>query len=404
MIFVRYAGIKSNRMRIFVLLSRIPYPLEKGDKLRAFNQIKQLSKNHEIILCALNSIRKADKQKAFAELQPYCRSINFIDIPAHVRALNIIKAFFSGLPFQTGYFFSRKASRKIKNLIKEYQPDHLYGQLVRVAPYLMNIPIPKTLDYQDAFSYGMKRRKEQALFPARWVLNMEFKRLTRFENRVFNAFNNKTIISEQDRNLIKHPYNFEIQVIKNGVNFDFFTPVHTGKRQDIVFCGNMSYPPNIDAADFLVKEIMPRVWKQNPEITLLLAGATPHRKVKKLAQERVRVSGWMNDIREAYLTSRVFIAPMRIGTGLQNKLLEAMALKIPAITTPLANAALHAKPDVEILIGESANDLANHILTLLASEEKQHQLANNAYHFVQQNFNWERTTARLETLIKRKIY
>lgn len=386
------------------MLSRIPYPLEKGDKLRAFNQIKQLSKNHEIILCALNSIRKVDKQKAFAELQPYCRSVNFIDIPSRVRAINIIKVFFSGLPFQTGYFFSWKASRKIKSLIKEYNPDHLYGQLVRVAPYLMDIPITKTLDYQDAFSHGMKRRKERVFFPVNLILNMEYKRLTRFESRVFDVFDNKTIISEQDRDMIKHSKNHEIQVIKNGVDFNSFKPVPTKKKQDIVFCGNMNYPPNVDAAAFLVKEIMPLVWKQNPDVTLLLAGANPGRKVKRLAQEKVKVSGWMEDIREAYLTSRVFIAPMRIGTGLQNKLLEAMALKIPAITTPLANAALHAVPEEEILIGESAKTLADNLLALLASEEKQNQLANKAFLFVQKNFSWEGTTTHLEALIKNDTF
>lgn len=382
------------------MLSRIPYPLEKGDKLRAFNQIKALSKNNEIILCALNSIRNIDKQQAFAELQPYCRSVNFIDIPSRVRTVNIINAFFSGLPFQTGYFFSRKASKKIKRLIEEYKPDHLYGQLVRVAPYLMDIPIPKTMDYQDAFSYGMKRRMERALFPINIIFNMEFKRLSRFENRVFDTFDCKTIISEQDRELMSHPKKSEIQIIKNGVDSDFFFPKPTEKKQDIVFCGNMNYPPNVDAALFLVKEIMPLVWKKNPNATLLLAGANPHHKVRKLANEKVIVSGWMEDIREAYLTSRIFIAPMRIGTGLQNKLLEAMALKIPAITTPLANAALHASPEEEVFIGKDANTLSNKLLTLLDSEEKQKQLTEKAFIFIQENFSWKSTTYQLESLIK----
>lgn len=112
----------------------------------------------------------------------------------------------------------------------------------------------------------------------------------------------------------------------------------------------------------------------------------------------------MEDIREAYLTSRVFIAPMRIGTGLQNKLLEAMALKIPAITTPLANAALHAKPEEEILIGEDAKTLAHNLLNLLSSEEMQHHLANNAYYFVHKNFSWEGTTAHLEGIINRNSF
>ncbi len=387
-------------MRIFVLLSRIPYPLEKGDKLRAFNQIKGLSKNNEIILCALNSVRKTDKQQAFAELQPYCRSVNFVDLPLRVRILNIIKAYFSGLPFQTGYFYSRKANRKIKSLIREYKPDHLYGQLVRVAPYLADIDLPKTLDYQDAFSYGMKRRMEHALFPTKAVLKMEFKRLVRFENHVFDVFDHKTIISEQDRDLISHPQKQQIHIIKNGVDFDFFSPQPSGKEQDLVFCGNMNYPPNIDAAIFLVKEIMPLVWKQKPGVTLLLAGASPNRKVKKLAGEKVSVSGWMEDIRRAYRTSKIFIAPMRIGTGLQNKLLEAMAMKVPSITTPLANAALYARSEEEVLIGETAAALAENLLILLASEEKQQRIAENAFRFVHENFSWETTTLQLEKVIK----
>lgn len=387
-------------MRIFVLLSRIPYPLEKGDKLRAFYQIKGLSGNHEIILCALNSTRRADKLRAFDELQPYCRSVNFIDIPFLTRVLNVIRAYFSGLPLQTGYFYSKRASRKIKSLIKEYKPDLLYGQLVRVAPYFMDIPLPKTLDYQDAFSYGMKRRLEYTSFSVKAVLTLEFKRLARFENRVFEVFDHKTIISEEDRDLISHPKKLEIQVIKNGVDTDYFSPRPSEKKQDLVFCGNMSYPPNVDAAIFLVKEIMPLVWQQKPDATLLLAGASPNRKVRNLACKKVRVSGWMEDIRNAYLTSRIFIAPMRIGTGLQNKLLEAMALKIPAITTPLANAALHAKPGEEIFIGKTAGELAENILTLLQSEGKQNEIAEKAFLFVRENFSWENSTSRLEALLK----
>lgn len=387
-------------MRIFVLLSRIPYPLEKGDKLRAFNQIRILSKNNEIILCALNSLRKPDKQKAFTELQPYCRSVNFIDLPFFGRIINIIKAYFSGLPLQTGYFFNKKASRKIIRLIKEYKPDHLYGQLVRIAPYLIGFPIKKTLDYQDAFSYGMKRRMECAHFPIKMLLNLEYKRLSRFEIKVFETFDLKTIISEQDRALISHSKNAEIKVIKNGVDLNYFSPQTAGKLQDIVFSGNMNYPPNVDAAQFLVKEIMPLVWKRRPGATLLLAGANPHPKVKSLAGKKIKVSGWMEDIREAYASSRVFIAPMRIGTGLQNKLLEAMALMIPSITTPMANAALQARPGKEILIAETAGDLAESLLSLLGAPDKQKKIAENAFRFVQKNFSWEKATTQLENLMR----
>ncbi|RLD85043.1 MAG: hypothetical protein DRJ09_13355, partial [Bacteroidetes bacterium] len=120
-------------MRVFVILPRVPYPLEKGDKLRAFQQIKSLSKHNEIILCALNHNRKLDKQKAFGKLQPYCRSINFIDLPWYAIPFNILRAFLKGLPLQVGYFYNAGANRKIKKLFNEYRPDHVYCQLVRTA-------------------------------------------------------------------------------------------------------------------------------------------------------------------------------------------------------------------------------------------------------------------------------
>ncbi len=386
-------------MRIFVLLSRIPYPLEKGDKLRAFHQIKVLSEKHEIILCALNPLPKADKQKAFEQLQPYCRSINFIDLPAYGRAVNILRAYFLGFPLQSGYFYSRRADRKIKALIAEYHPDHLFAQLSRTARYLMNIPVAKTLDYQDAFSYGLKRRADNAGWLMKPVFRLEYKRMEAFEKKIFDLFDQKIIISEQDRDLIPHPEKLAISVIRNGVDMEFFHPLLRKKNREIVFIGNMKYPPNVDAAQFLAKEIMPLVWQKKPETHLLLAGASPHKKVRNLGNEKIKVSGWMDDIREAYAGSEVFIAPMRMGTGLQNKLLEAMAMKIPCVTTPLANAALKAKENEEILTGSSAEELADALLFLLENREAGRKLSEKAFVFVKQNYRWKAATTLFEKLI-----
>jgi len=388
-------------MRIFVLLSRIPYPLEKGDKLRAFHQVKVLSEKHEIILCALNPLPKIDKQKAFEQLQPFCRSINFIDLPASGRAANILKAYFSGLPLQSGYFFSRRANRKIKALIAEYNPDHLFAQLSRTARYLMDVPIKKTLDYQDAFSYGLKRRADKSGWPMTAVFRLEHKRMQAFEKEIFDKFDNKIIISEQDRRFIPHADNKTITVVRNGVDMDFFHPLSRKKTREIVFTGNMNYPPNVDAARFLAKEIMPLVWQKKPDALLLLAGASPHAKVRNLENARIKVSGWLDDIREAYAGSRVFIAPMRMGTGLQNKLLEAMAMKIPCVTTPLANAALKAKEKKEILTGNSAKELADALLFLLENDEARQKMAIHAFAFVKKNYHWQQATLPLVELIEK---
>jgi len=387
-------------MRIFVILPRVPYPLEKGDKLRAFQQIKSLSKNNEIILCALNHNPKLDKQKAFGKLQPYCRSINFIDLPRLAVPFNILRAFFKGLPLQVGYFFNGRANRRIKQLFKEYHPDHVYCQLLRAAAYGIDLPVPKTIDYQDVFSYGVKRRVERSPFWMKPVLKLEYKRLVAYEEKMFWAFDNKTIISYPDRNLMQVSGKNNIAVIPNGVDYDFFKPMDANKQYDLVFTGNMSYPPNVDATGYLVNEVMPRVWDALPETSVLLAGAKPAAKVKALENDKVKVSGWLDDIRDAYSSASVFVAPMRIGTGLQNKLLEAMSMKIPAITTSLANDALRAADGKEILIGDNAKELADHIIKLLQDEKYAREIAEAGFLFVRKHYSWDEATGKLEQIMR----
>ncbi len=390
----------SKEMKIFVLLPRIPYPLEKGDKLRAFNQIKQLAKHNEIVLCALNDNAKVSEQDAFRALQPYCQSINFIRFNKLQILLGLVRAFFKGLPMQCGYFYNRKAAKKINALMAKHKPEMLYGQLLRTAEYIRHKDIPKAIDYQDIFSYGMKRRADIASFVTRPIYNMEYHRLARYEAAIFDNFNVRTIISEPDRKLFPHEKRDEILIIPNGVDHDFFKPMEREKKYDLVFTGNMSYPPNVNAVEYLAYEILPIVWKTRPETTLYIAGATPDPKVKKAASDKIIVSGWLDDIRDAYAQSRVFIAPMRIGTGLQNKLLEAMSMRLPSITSPLANASLGAKPDEEILIGSNAQEMAQHILTLLTDTEKAEQIAQAGFDFTNRVYDWGKATERLEEAMK----
>ncbi len=388
-------------MKIFVLLPRIPYPLEKGDKLRAFNQIKQLAKHNEIVLCALNDNTKVSEQDAFHALQPYCQSISFISINKAQILLGLVRAFFKGLPFQCGYFYNRKAAKRIDMLITKHKPDMLFGQLLRVAEYIRHKSIPKALDYQDIFSYGMKRRADIASPVTRPIYDMEYRRLKRYEAAIFNDFDVRSIISEPDRALFPHERRNEILIVPNGVDHDYFKPQEKEKKYDLVFTGNMSYPPNVNAVEYLAHEIMPIVWKTLPETKLYIAGATPDPKVKKAASARIIVSGWLDDIRDAYAESRIFIAPMRIGTGLQNKLLEAMSMRLPAITSPLANASLGAKPDEEILVGDDAETLAQHIITLLTDKEKADHIAQEGFDFTNRVYDWGKATEKLEEEMRR---
>ena len=389
-----------DEMKIFVLLSRIPYPLEKGDKLRAFNQIKQLSKRNEIVLCALNDDPKVSKQDAFRALQPYCQSINFVRISKLQILLGLVRAFFKGLPMQCGYFFNRKAAKKVNALIAKHKPDMLFCQLLRTAEYIRHKDIPKTIDYQDIFSYGMKRRADVASFVTRPIYTMEYRRLCRYEAAIFDDFDVRTIISEPDRALFPHEKRDEILIVPNGVDHEKYHPMDCEKKYDLVFTGNMSYAPNVNAVEYLADEILPIVWKSRPETTLYIAGATPDPRVKKAASDKIIVSGWLDDIRTAYAESRVFIAPMRIGTGLQNKLLEAMSMRLPAITSPLANASLGAKPNEEILVGSNAEEMAQHIITLLTNREKAEPIAQAGFDFTNRVYDWGKATEVMEEEMK----
>lgn len=387
-------------MKIFVLLPRFPYPLEKGDKLRAYNQLKQLSRNHEIHVCAISDIKiKPDHIKA---VESFCQSVHVVKLSRVTIFLHLIWAFFSGKPLQVGYFYSRKAKRKIHHLISEIKPDHIYCQLIRVAEYVKDIDIPKTLDYQDVFSKGVDRRIENSPFYWKPVLKLEYKRLLKYEHDVFSWFNHKTIISKPDRDFIPHPEKDTIEVIINGVDTEFFKPIPIEKEYELVFIGNMGYPPNVNASEYLVKKILPIVLEQKPNIKLVLAGATPHPSVLALKGKHVHVTGWVEDIRECYAKAKIFIAPMQIGTGLQNKLLEAMAMKIPCITSPLANHALEAIDGKEILVGNSPAQFADLIIQLLDDSGLNENIANNGYSFVHKNYNWDAATRKLENLITEK--
>jgi len=384
-------------VKLFVLLSRVPYPLEKGDKLRAFNQIRCLSKYYEIHLFCLND--KDLNPQALEVLKQYCKTVTVVRLKRIHIYIGLLRALFSGLPFQVGFFYHPFIKKKIVECIGLIQPDHVFCQLIRVAEYVKDINIPKTLDYQDVFSKGAERMSSDSSLLMNIVLKIEARRVKKYEHYIFGFFTNKIIISAPDRDAIDHPDNQNIQIIPNGVDTDYFSPVETKKNYDILFTGNMAYAPNVNGVEFLVYQILPELIKQRPDIKILIAGTTPDKRVLRLNSENVKVSGWVEDIRKCYSESKIFVAPMQIGTGLQNKLLEAMAMKLPCVTSGLANNALFATEDVEILVGYSPDDYARKILTLLDDINVYKRMAEAGYQFVLNKFNWEVQVEKLNQLM-----
>ncbi|MGB0918030.1 MAG: glycosyltransferase [Flavobacteriales bacterium] len=392
--------LTSTPLRIFVLLSRFPYPLEKGDKLRAFHQLRILSKHHEIFLCALHE--EELQPDWISEVKKHCTELKTIKLSRVNQFVNLGFSLLRKEPFQVAYFYQKKAQQEIEKSISEWKPDAIYCQLLRTAKYVLNVKdTPNVIDFQDAFSKGIERRLETDPWYLKPVLKSELRRLNRYEQQVFDAFDHCTIISEQDRNQLQVGQKEQISIVRNGVNLQDFVPSNEQKSIEVLFAGNMGYPPNIEGAIFLAKEVMPLVRKKYPEAKLMLAGARPDTKVKELQSGLTDVTGWVDDIRDCYAKAKVFVAPMMIGTGLQNKLLEAMAMRIPCVTSTLANNALQAKPNTQILIGTTPEEYANHVLELLDNQAKADNIANAGHDLVTNHFGWDGMTKPLLDAIEK---
>ncbi len=387
-------------MKLFVLLSRVPYPLEKGDKLRAFHQIKALNQHHTVFLCCLNFGKlDPDAKNKLAEISS---GYAIIQLSYFLLPFYLLFTLFGKKPLQVGYFFQWHAYAKVNRLIKTFQPDHIYCQLVRTAEYVKHLHhIPKTIDYQDAFSAGVARRESKSGLLTRPIWKMEKNRLRYYENIIFDYFDHRTIISSQDRDVIHHPKNKDIVIVPNGVDFDRFFPATGDKKTDLLFTGNMSYPPNVESVIYLVEKILPLVRQQYPEISLTICGANPTAKVMALSGNGVTVTGWVNDLVSVYQSSKIFIAPMQLGAGLQNKLLEAMACGIPCITSSLAANALHQLPEKPYLVGNSPAEYAKHIVNLLANSSAMEILGGAGRNYVKENYSWHNATQPLLEILNK---
>ena len=303
-------------------------------------------------------------------------------------------------PLEVSYFFNQKIKRKFEKIINQVQPDHIYCQLIRMSEYVRHLPYPKTLDYMDAFSIGMQRRAENSNPISKAIFQRDALQIADYESVVYHDFDNHTIISEQDRKHLSFLGKEKIHVLPNGVDTHFFAPMpEVEKKYDIAFVGNMGYYPNVQAALFLAKKILPKLRGKFPNINLLIAGARPTQEVKNLATENIKVTGWVEDIRTAYASANIFVAPIFYGRGQQNKILEAMSMGIPCITSDQVNEAIGAKDRTSILIANDDESCQEQISLLLRNEELQQKLSTNGLNLIRNNFSWEKYGKQLEDLI-----
>jgi glycosyltransferase involved in cell wall biosynthesis len=385
-------------MKWFIVLSRVPYPLDKGDKLRAYHFIKQLSQSgFELNVCCLhfnelnieieNQLKLPNVTWHFIQLSKWKTAL----LPFNI---------FTKKPFQVCLFEQKKAKTRINKLLEEIKPEVVFSQLIRTTEYCKNYANGhKIIDYMDALGEGMRRRSEKSNFPMNILFKIESNRLRNYERTIWSNFDEHLVISSQDCRLIDSPNPTKWKIVENGIDTIFFSPKNDNSKIDftILFTGNMSYPPNIDAVLFLAKEIMPLVWNKIPKCKLTISGVDPDRSIKNLENELIEVTGKVDDIRTAYSTATLFVAPMRIGTGMQNKILEALSMELPVITTSMAANAFENDIQSHLNICDNANEIAESAIRMLSSKNMQRQ--TEARKLLSEKYNWESKISKwLKTL------
>jgi sugar transferase (PEP-CTERM/EpsH1 system associated) len=392
-------------MRILFLTSRIPYPPHRGDKLKIWNLMKQLSQRHEIIL--LTFLANDGELRWIDNLRAICREVHTVRLPLWRSGLNCMIAIAKGSPFQVEYYRSQRMKELVQEQLEKTKPDVVHTHLIRMAQYTSeekNLPV--VLDLTDAVSLYLARFREVRRNPVvRWLLGLELKRMRRYES-IIGEFGRGLVCSETDRKFLLDLYpGLSLSILPNGVDLETFSTNRSVSLEPfrIIFTGNMSYFPNIDGASFLVREVMPKIVQAVPQAKLFIVGQNPPASVKALAGRNVVVTGFVEDIRSEYLKSVLAVSPIRFGAGTLNKVLEPLALGVPVVSTSIGLQGLGLSAGTDILIANDSGEFAAAAVKLLTDENLRGTMAAHASEKVRAKFSWENISRDLERLYQEVI-
>jgi glycosyltransferase involved in cell wall biosynthesis len=384
---------------LLYITTRVPSQDQRGDQIRAFHQLKELSKKLRVTLICLSSTKENAKQ--ISVLQNLGIDVHSVLLPKWKRYFALSRSLFSRVPFQVSYFYSRRIDKAIQALVQETPFDVIHCHLIRTVLYAHSLEAEiKSLDFMDAYGFGMDLRYlDSKNLLKRIILKSERDRLLEFETKTFASFDRYFAISKQDALRIVHPKNEEIIVSANGVDFHQFYPKKAQKSYDLVFMGNMDYVPNLAAVTFIVNEILPQLRKKIPTVSLLIAGRDATKLIQSYQSSSIDVVQHFDDISDSIASAKIMLAPMMISIGLQNKLLQAMAMKVPCITSDAANEAIGASPNKHILTATTAQEFIDHTVNLLRNETLQTAIAESAHDFVHLHFTWEHCSQQILSTI-----
>lgn len=391
---------------LLFLVHRIPYPPNKGDKIRSFHFLKALAEKYDIYLGTF--IDDPDDRQYIDALKPFCKKSFCVDLHPKLGKIKSLSGFLNGEALSLPYYRNQPLQAWVDKTIAENPIERALIFSSPMAQYLQKHPAVKLIaDFVDVDSDKWQQYAGSKPWPANWVYRREAQKLLGYETRIASQSKVTLFVSEQEAKLFKQlaPTTADkITYVNNGVDTDFFDPAldyaspFTSNEEAIVFTGAMDYWANIDAVIWFSEQVMPLVKQQQPNARFYIVGSKPAKSVLQLAEadDEVIVTGRVDDVRNYVAHAGVVVAPLRIARGIQNKVLEAMAMAKAVVVTSAAMEGIQANRAIQVPVADSPTEFAEQVIAYL--QQPTVTIAENR-RYVQAEFSWQQNGQRLCQLI-----
>jgi glycosyltransferase involved in cell wall biosynthesis len=364
-----------------------------------FNVLRRLSAQHEMTLVSFTDGR--EPADALAQVSRYCARVETVRLPRWRSWLQAWVGLPLPVPSQVSFYRSGRMRALVRKLVGTGGFDVIFAHLIRMAPFAADLHNPaKVLWLVDSLGLALGRSLRFAAWWKRPGLHWERRRVDSYTARMSRHFEESWAISPSDVADLERIGCPHVELVTHSVDERLFGVTRcTAVPPRIVFLGNLSVPHNVDGALFAVREVWPAIRALVPEARFLLAGADPVPAVREAAAAAgVEVTGPLPDLLDLWASADVMLAPLRFSTGIQNKVLEAMAAGVPVVTTPPVAAALGTRDGEHLLAAENATGLAAAVLETLRNPEAANTRAERAREHARRHFGWDTIVKRLECL------
>jgi sugar transferase (PEP-CTERM/EpsH1 system associated) len=390
-------------MKILFLCHRLPYPPKRGGKIRPFNMIRHLARRHRVTVATI--ARSAEEMAEGQQLRDYCEALHVGHVSRVAGWSRFGLAWGTDYPATFGYFYSASLARTVRTLLSQSDFEAILVHSSSMGPYVAgHSSCRKIMDFGDADSEKWLEYSHSAPFPISLGFRLEGAKVRRYERWLASRFDACSVTAPREREVLASYVRAPIHVFPNGVDLEYFRPqAPSDRRYDpsrVVFTGNMSYKPNVQAVQHFVETILPRLWAERPTTEFYIVGMDPVPAVRRLADgQRVVVTGRVDDIRPFLDSAAVAVAPLRVARGLQNKVLEAMAMRVPVVASPAAFNGIHAVANRDVIVAADAEAFGRGVLKLLGDPDSRERYAAAGRACVETNHNWDRLLPELEQLV-----